>query len=322
MRFIVANYGTRHLGMLLVHLHSIAKSNPSAKASVYWQDIPEQFIGAIRAAFPQFDFIQTEFDFAGDPIKRISSKVLCWARAAREHANEGKLVFADADTLVRSDLSVIFQDTEAGLFFTEKPAESTPLNSGVIYARGGAILTEFMELWCRKTVEILETPALYNQANDFSKPFGGTDQMSLYQMLGYEKGTTSYTVVLESGALKAKAIPCACYNETNSRPLADDIHVIHYKGGWQPILLQGRPFSRFRPRVASWDMFTLFLQTLHEALDLVNEKTGTRFTPRDVGVVWPWYFDNGRFSLPAYAAWRMREAFKRGGLMITGRLKN
>jgi hypothetical protein len=36
---------------------------------------------------------------------------------------------------------------------------------------------------------------------------------------------------------------CARLNEINSGPLREQTHVVHYKGGWQRILLDGRPFS-------------------------------------------------------------------------------
>ena len=45
MRFIVANYGSRHAGMLLAFLESIARSHPGAGVSFYWQDMPGRLIG-------------------------------------------------------------------------------------------------------------------------------------------------------------------------------------------------------------------------------------------------------------------------------------
>lgn len=328
MHFIVANYGTRHLGMLLAHLQSVARSHPQARQTVYWQDIPERFVAALQAAFPHARWVRTEYDFARDPLQRISSKVLCWARAAEEHAEEKALVFCDSDTLVRRDLSPFFVREDAEVIFTSKP-EKVPLNSGILLARGGPASTAFFQAWREATLAILQTPAQFAQANDSSLPFGGTDQMSLYQLLGYTPGRDTYALSLPAtgGAfteVRLRAEPCAQLNETNSRPLSgsgEEIHVIHYKAGWQRILLDGRPFSRFRPRAASWEMFTYFMETLAQGLAAVNRATGQLFTAQDFHVPDLWYYRDGKFSQPGYAAWRAKEAAKRAWLKITGQLK-
>lgn len=315
MRFIVANYGSRHAGMLLAFLQSVARSHPAAGVSVYWQDMPGRLIGGIRAAFPNVEFVETGFDFAGDPLQRISSKVLCWARAAEEH--QGDLVFADGDTLVRRELAPFFK-VDADVVFTTKP-ENVPLNTGVILTRGDA--APFMRAWRDATTHILRTPELFAQANDSSLPYGGTDQMSLYQMLGYERDRALYTMECEGRTVRLRAEQCARLNETNSRPLAEEICVVHYKAGWQQILLNGRPFSKWRTREASWEMLTLFLETFAAGLARVNEATGAHFTAKDFGIAWPWYWRDGNFSAPLYAAWRVKAAAERAWLMLRGKLK-
>jgi hypothetical protein len=326
MRFIVANYGTRHLGMLLVHLESVAATHPRARQSVYWQDIPEHFIAALQAAFPGVDWVRTEFDFAHDPIQRISSKVFCWSRAVGENAGENALVLCDSDTLVRRDLSPFFAQGDADVIFTTKP-ESAPLNSGVMLARGGPAATEFFRAWRDATIAILRTPAECAKANDSKHPYGGADQMSLYQLLDYTREREIFTFrgTAEHGAapmeVRLRAEPCARLNETNSRPLTDEIHIVHYKAGWQSILLDGRPFSRFRPRTESWEMLGLFLDTLDAGLKRVHAATGENFTARDFRIHRPWYYREGRFRFWAYAAWRVRAACRRGWLAATGRLQ-
>jgi len=106
VRFVVANYGSRHTGLLLAHLHSIARTHPDAAIAIYWQDIPEEIRAALQRIAPRADFIRTAYDFDSDPLQRISSKVLCWARAAEEFEREQRLAFCDSDTLVRGNLEV------------------------------------------------------------------------------------------------------------------------------------------------------------------------------------------------------------------------
>jgi hypothetical protein len=329
LRFAVASYGTRHLGMLLAHLRSVEKTHREARQSVYWQDIPAPMIEVLKTTFPKVEWIQTAFDFAADPLQRISSKVLCWARAAEEHAGERALVFCDSDTLVRRDLTSFFTADDADVIFTAKP-ENVPLNSGVMLARGGPAASAFFRAWRDGTLAILRAPEQFARANDPTQPYGGTDQMSLFQLLGYTRDRSTYTLSCQdSGALapisvRLRAEPCALLNETNSRPLrgsGDEVHIIHYKGGWQRILLDGRPFSRFRPRRVSWEMFSFFMETFLEALEWVNARTGDNFAASDFGIVAPWYYNGGQFNWPGYAAWRVKEAAKRGWLTITGKLQ-
>ncbi len=309
MRFIVASYGARHVGMLLTHLDSIARSHPAARVAVYWQNLPAPILDALRATFPRYDFIQTDFDFSRDPVLRISSKVLAWCRAAEEHATEPHLCLADVDTLVLCDLAAFFERGTADVIFTDKP-ERTALNTGVLLAHGRPAATAFFREWRDRTLEICRTPALYAQANDFSLGYGAADQMALWRMLRYERGRSGYGIECGGETVRLRAEPCAVLNETNSVPVTDDKAILHYKAGWQLILLQGRPFSRNRPRDQSWPMFTLYLTRFRAALAALNTASGTRFTARDFGIVIPSYFnaDTGDFDASRYAMWRARDA--------------
>lgn len=295
--------------MLLTHLDSIARSHPAAHVAVYWQDIPAAILEALRATFPRYDFICTDFDFSLDPVLRISSKVLAWCRAVEEHASDPHLCLADVDTLVLRDVTPFFERDSADVIFTDKP-ERTALNTGVLLAHGRPAATAFFREWRDRTLEICRTPELYAQANDFSLGYGAADQMALWKMLGYQRGRADYEIVCGGKQVKLRAEPCAVLNETNSVPVTDDQHILHYKAGWQVILLQGRPFTRNRPREASWPMFTLYLTRFRKALEGLNSAAGTHFTARDFGIVIPFYFEpaTGGFDAPRYAVWRAREA--------------
>jgi hypothetical protein len=305
--------------MLLAHLWSITRSHPAARATIYWQDIPADRVGALQAAFPSFDFRETQFDFSGHWVRRIAAKMRSWSRAVVEHEGKDQLVLADADTLIVRDLSSFFSDAAADVIFTWKP-ENVPVNTGVMLVKSGAAATAFFRRLEERTVEILETPALYAQANDPALGYGAADQMALMQLVGFEREKTGYAIDVAGVPIQLRAVPCSRLNETNSRPLSDEIHVIHYKGGWQPILLQGRPFSRFRTRAESWEMFALYLRTFSEALEHLNSRASTSWTARDFGIVVPFYFRaaTGGFDSLLYAAWRVKEAAKRAALLLRG----
>jgi hypothetical protein len=236
-----------------------------------------------------------------------------------EHEGEDQLVLADADTLIVRDLSAFFSDSAADVIFTWKP-ENVPVNTGVMLVKSGPPATTFFRRLEERTVEILETPELYQQANDPALGYGAADQMALMQLVGFEREKTGYAIEVGGVPVQLRAEPCSRLNETNSRPLSDEIHVIHYKGGWQPILLQGRPFSRFRTRADSWEMFALYLTTFREALAHLNSRARSSYTARDFGVVVPFYFRaaTGGFDALLYAAWRVKEAVKRAALLLRG----
>jgi len=311
VKFIVASYGAKHVGMLLTHLHSISRSHPEARASIYWQDIPAPQIDALRATFPRYDFHRTAFDFSSDFLLRISSKVHSWCRAAEEHAKEPRPCLADVDTLVLRDLSTFFDEDAADVVFTHKP-DRTALNTGVLLAHGRPAATAFFREWRDRTLHICRTPELYAQANDYSLGYGAADQMALWQMLGYERGRADYEITCGDERVHLRGKPCAVLNETNSLPVTAEKHILHYKAGWQLILLQGRPFTRNRPRETSWPMFALYLTRFREALDALNAAAGTRFTAQDFGIVIPFYYEEqtGGFDSTRYAVWRAREAGK------------
>ena len=312
VRFIVASYGAKHVGMLLTHLHSIARSHPEARVAIYWQDIPARLIDALRAAFPRYDFHRTEFDFSNDFLLRISSKVHSWCRAAEEHASEPHLCLADVDTLILREVSGFFRAGRCGRDLHAQARAYRAEYRRAARARAVRRRRRSSASGAIARSHICRTPELYAQANDYSLGYGAADQMALWQMLGYERGRADFEITCGGERVRLRGEPCAVLNETNSLPVTDDKHILHYKAGWQLILLQGRPFTRNRPRETSWPMFALYLARFREALDALNVAAGTRFTAQDFGIVIPFYFEEetGGFDSTRYAVWRAREAGK------------
>ena len=53
------------------------------------------------------------------------------------------------------------------------------------------------------------------------------------------------------------------FNQTDSKEVNDDNHIIHYKGGWQAVLLHGDTF-KFRSLVDSLPQLDLFIRNYIE----------------------------------------------------------
>ncbi|MGV3531967.1 MAG: hypothetical protein ACO1QR_06320 [Chthoniobacteraceae bacterium] len=291
MKFAVATYGSRHIGMLLAHLESLYQSHPGVLVEVYHQDLPAHLSDAIAKTYPNVSWVETAFDFTRDRIQRISSKTLAWEQALRRQPTNEKLILLDVDTLVIRDLSQVVAGEDWDVLFTWKD-EQFVLNTGVLVCRVNAAARAFFTAWKERTLAILSDPERYRVANDSRNPFGASDQMALHELLGYRLGRTNYEVPVEGGAARLRGVPCAILNETNSCPVSEQTHVIHYKGGWQPILLDGRRFTKHRRREACDEMYRLYLATFRSGLERVKAATGLALSADDFHIAIPGYVDS------------------------------
>lgn len=320
LRFIIALFGNRHVGMLLPLLYSIEKSNPEAHVSLYWEDIDPAVIEDLQKAFLRLECIQTGFHFSIDITKRISSKTLVWEQAAEEKQNEeGWLIFIDADMLVVKDVSFFLEKFDSDGIFTQR-AGQFPINSGVIAARASKKTADFFTLWLEKTDEVLKTPHLYTQANNKKLSYGGADQMALYLLLGYEgyqPERRAYEVALPGGVFRFSPAECEDLNETYSVPINDRTRMLHYKGGWRAILFEGGIFTKNRTRKASWPMLVFYHQTFQKALKVLRKRTGKEYNTQDFGLTTPLYLDPKTLTFRRslyplhWALWQVNNFFPR-----------
>ncbi len=276
--------------MLLAHLESLSQTHPGVPVEVYHQDLPGDRCDAIAKTYPKVTWVETKFDFTGDRVQRISSKTLAWEQALRRQRDGETLVLLDVDTLVIRDLAAVLAGDDWDVVFTWKD-ERFVLNTGVLVCRTGAGSRAFFQAWRERTLAILSDTERYRLANDVRQPYGASDQMALHELLGFQLGRAEYLAKVGAEQVRLKGVPCAVLNETNSSPITEATHVIHYKGGWQPILLDGRRFTAQRSRAACDEMYRLYLGTFRGALGRVQEVTGRTFSPGDFHVTIPSYLD-------------------------------
>lgn len=292
IRFITSVFGNRHVNMLMPLLYSISKTNPSLKASIFWEDINNEKIELIKKVFPKFDFIQTHFNFTNDLCKRISSKtiVLEYASDIIRDQNE-YLLFLDTDTLVVKDLNNFIDNLgEFDVIFTNENGKF-PINSGVMLCKNSKKIHIFFKLWKEETIKILNEKKLFDQANDKNLPYGGSDQMSLHKILGYTTDQNNYEIKINDENILFKGVSCRILNETTSRKLNDNLFIIHYKGGWRSILFEGGNFTTNRSKKDSWEMYIFYLRTFFESVIEMNHRLNTSFAPKDFNLVVPFYLN-------------------------------
>lgn len=286
-RFIISVFGEEYIGMLLTNLYSIIKNTHNSDISVFWQDISNENKNNFKKAFPQINFNETNFDLNSDKIKRISSKMFFWNYASHFFQNQN-LCFIDVDTLVIKDISNFFDDN-FDIIFTDKE-DIFPLNTGVILCKGESFHI-FFEEWLKKTLEILSDHNLILKSISTKYPYGGGDQMALFQLINYKRGINIYQLMINNKNFIIKSIPCKILNETRSTSINNNVHIIHYKGGWQLILLKAMGFTKYRTKMESQEMYLLYLRTHKMALEYFNNCLGKNYIFGSFGIKVPFYLD-------------------------------
>ena len=285
IRFVTSVYGKKYGGMLLNLLYSVVHSNPEAAITVFWQDVGDS-IKDLKDAFPQVNFINTEKEMGVDSVSRIANKTQLWTEAALLYKGEN-LAFVDVDMLVLKDVSHFFVDKTFDVLFTYKD-EIYPINTGTVLIRASQKVVNFFTIWTQETMNILSDNELKKQATSRSYPYGAPDQMAFYRLLNFSLPQETYAV----SGLVIKGVPCALLNETNSKPVHTETHIIHYKGGWHSILIDGTDFTFRRPKPDSWEMYLLYLRTYKEAVAYVSKRLNKKFSNSSFGVTIPFYLDN------------------------------
>jgi hypothetical protein len=284
---IVPNYGAAFEGMLLACLESAAQAVPGMRVYVAWQDMALDRVAALAKAYPDTRWIKSDISISGDYVVRISAKTLLAGLAAKKAVADGceRLVLMDSDIMVREGFSEAFEG-DFDVAYTDKP-ERWPLNSGVIFMKAGKAL-EFLGRWSEESAKIGTSPELLKEASSKELPYGGIDQMALYQMTAYERGRSE---IAEKDGISYKGLPCAIYNETRSLPVDCPAKLVHFKGGWHKILTRGAWYSPKRPMKDSLEMHQFYLRTALAGLKRVNEAAGRNWTLSEWNLAVPAYLD-------------------------------
>jgi hypothetical protein len=248
--FMTTVYGRKYAYFLGPHLRSILQTHPDADGLVLWQDLPPCEIDLMRIAFPSFRFEQATTAMDGSLHQRIPRKLHAWRDACIAYPDR-PICLLDCDTLVVKPLDRFF---EPGwdVTFTHKN-EQFPLNTGVMLVRTGAIGETVMDELLRRVESIVQSPTELDKAVNTS---GAADQHALRQVIGWDDYDRDITTEIDGAPVVFRGQPCSVLNETNCAPITDDLHIIHYKTGWHPILIDGADFTPNRPATRCEPMHT------------------------------------------------------------------
>jgi hypothetical protein len=241
--------------MLWVHLGSITQYHPNIPISVIYQDIADYEIKLLESVFPNVKLIQAAYSIEEEDImKKIPLKLRHWLGACEKYPDE-TLYLLDCDTVICSDICN-FTDGDYDVLYTWKN-EIFALNTGVIILKNKNKVRKFMKHWLELTENIIGNPTDFQNA---IKVNGGISQHALSQILK----TKNHNGIIERNVagerIRFKGVECKYLNETNCVPIAEETGIIHYKGGWHPILLEGKNFSKNRPEKDCKEMFEYWQQ--------------------------------------------------------------
>ncbi|MDR2051741.1 MAG: hypothetical protein LBQ63_08245 [Deltaproteobacteria bacterium] len=298
MRFITSAYGNDYAALLAVFLKSLHAYCPELPVTVYWQDMDDDIMAALRAVFPRVACVKTEFSIAGSPHQKISSKMKLWLRAVEE-ARDETLCLIDSDTVVQRPLKGFLNGYDC--IFTDKE-EQFHLNTGVVILRNTPSSSEFLQAWTEKTLSIVNDAALLEQAVSVENHYGAADQMALYTLIDYHPERKEYAYSAKGGKFTLKAVPCTVLNQTNSVPLSPDIYVYHYKGGWRGVLLKGI-HSPYRTKKACLPMQIQYLRLYRDVLNSLRREATSQESINKIRLHVPSYFD---LDSGAFLPWRFR----------------
>ncbi len=269
IEFATATYGNTYCGMLFTFLHSISMACPRSRTRVFWQDIDERRVAALKIAYPHVEFIETEAPLASSSVERISQKVYLWEHAASTVTSPA-LCMLDCDMIVVRDPTKYFS-LPFDVGFTVKN-EKFPINTGTLLLRNSPAALKFLRVWREKTSDLLTQQDMIRLASSPDYPYGGVDQMAFHRLIDYSARKEYYCINIDQTQVTLKTLPCTELNETNSVPLNENQYILHYKGGWHSIILKGTAFTRNRRFSDCQEMHRLYISTYLSAVSHAEKR--------------------------------------------------
>jgi SAM-dependent methyltransferase len=252
--FITTCYGQKYASFLAPLLHSIRAAYPDAGVRVLHADAPAREINLLAAVDDRtvFEPVQQPAAVTGGLHERIARKLHVWIEACTGLDDDhGPLCFIDADTLVLSR----FDDELAGdwdVIYTWKDAVF-PVNTGVMLFRTAGIARAVLTELARRVERTVGDKDALAKALGAS---GAADQHALRELIGFVNySVQAVTVEIAGRPVRFRGVRCDRLNQTECAPITASTHVVHYKTGWHPILLDGAAFTANRPEDTCRQMF-------------------------------------------------------------------
>jgi len=316
--FVTTIYGSRHLPFLAPHLLSVLNSNPGKKEIVLWDDLPSDQINLIQQCFPLVSFIHMQERIQGTIDQKISRKLNYWLQACKLFPDT-KIVFIDTDTLVLKSIENLISGSYDFLFTWKD--EVYPINTGVIAVRNGKRVLPIITEWVTRIEKIISNQQDLNLALVRS---GAADQHALREIIGYINYDRPFIRQINGEEYLFRGVNCQLLNETNCSVISEDTHVIHYKGGWHPLILEKKGYSVNRPKERCQEMHLKWLDMTEQVEKLLCETlviNSVKEGYEKFKAILPSYEERGILNSEMLAVCAISEALKVDIIIESGRCR-
>jgi hypothetical protein len=168
-----------------------------------------------KAKFPHVEFIHDDKFSSTEKHDILNDKIRLWAEGAK--LVESSAVLVDVDILFVKSINHFFKPD---IVFTYRKNHKFPINLGIILITNAKEQINFLCELKEKTQKLY----LYREKESREK-FGACDQRAF----------------IELSNEKCHGVNCRDLNEVECN-FDERTHAFHYKTGWHPILMDGKPF--------------------------------------------------------------------------------
>ncbi len=269
----------KYLYLLRPFLQSISEQIEQPKVFVIYYEYSLSNLYFLERVFPFVRFIKEDRK-SDNPTYINSGRLHHYLDILETLEKDSDIVYIDCDTIILKDFSDIF-DKDFDAAFTYKE-DKFPLNFGVICGRNNASFKETIKYICETVDNIFLDDNLLAEATRLS---GAADQHSINALIhapnkppAYETYTEKdrdgtfgkrYNIEINGINIKMDFFPCTIYNETECKPISDELKVIHYKSGWHPILkeIHKPKYSKYRSEEDCREMFNYWASFNNKAVE-------------------------------------------------------
>lgn len=214
--FVLTVFGERYAKFLLPNIYTIKKHHKNSSIKIYHSGVPKNILKQCEKVS---DLIHVDVDSSDDKHNLINSRMKYWHEGSNENK---KVVLIDVDMLFLKNIESFFKNNS--IIYTTRSNHVFPINLGILLLDNGKDFQIFTNHLAEETLRIYSDIKQRLYAKQF---FGSCDQQAF---LNIKKD------------YKTIEVPCRLLNEVDCN--FDNLtHIVHYKTGWHPILLDGMNFS-------------------------------------------------------------------------------
>lgn len=245
IRFNIALYNYQNRQIYIYQLEVLIQSiwdvyKEEAEIAVLYNRVYEKDINEIKIKFPNIILNEYKIKFS-EPSKDnffntwATRKLILWYELLQS-SNRKHQVFMDADTFLIKKIDKFFDNT-FDIGYTHKTDKEEvlkkPINTAVVLINNSQKVSNYMRYWRDKALKLLRSKKPYGAG------WGATDQQVLGETLGTRDFNKMKSIIKKKG-IRFKGFPCKMLNNILHPSLEDqNLYIIHFKGSWRDILLEG-----------------------------------------------------------------------------------